>query len=81
MRLEDGLEHDFVEALLFNLMSALGLATAVVELLAPPSRLVRLVVRRSCLRFRSSSATRLPSLLMDPRLALVSTSCVLLVAW
>ena len=51
----------------------------VVAPLAPQSHLVRLAVRRSCLLFCCSSATRLPSLL-DPRLALVSISCVLLVA-
>ena len=50
-----------------TLLSAWGLATTVVEPLAPPSRLVRLAVLRSCLRFCCSSATSLPSLLMDPQ--------------
>ena len=75
MRVEDGLEQDFVEALLLDLADTLGSATAVVELLAPPPRccLVRLTVRRSCFRCRWSSPPT-PSLLVDPWLALVSIS-------
>ena len=68
--LEDGLEHEIVEALLLDLDVCCGRGHHCRRAAGPSVSL----------RFCCSSAARLPSLLMAPRLALVSISCVLPVA-